>query len=162
MRFLIFVWVICLASCAGPSSSNRDTSVAMQSIVAFDPAGSVGEWAVVSAFPEEGCAPKWLTYSPRNGQGLMVEALCRQGPQKGSAVVSGPGRLTMTLAGKSQEIWVLWVDEGYRSMVLGTPSGRIGWVLNRTADMPADRMRAAREILDWNGYDLSKLQMVRR
>jgi len=40
------------------------------------------------------------------------------------------------------------------------PSGRAGWILNRDPQIPSDRLAAAREILDFNGYDLSRLLMV--
>jgi len=55
---------------------------------------------------------------------------------------------------------VLWVDEGYRTAVVGAPNGRSGWILNRDPQIPADRLAAAREILDFNGYDLSRLETV--
>lgn len=56
-------------------------------------------------------------------------------------------------------IWVLWVDEGYRTMALGTPSGRFGMILERGAGpTPSDRNAAAREILAWNGYALQRLR----
>jgi len=44
--------------------------------------------------------------------------------------------------------------------VVGTPNGRAGWILNRTPEMRADRLEAARQVLAFNGYDLSRLQMV--
>jgi apolipoprotein D and lipocalin family protein len=53
---------------------------------------------------------------------------------------------------------VLWVDEGYRTAVVGAPNGRVGWILNRDPDIPEDRLIAAREVLDFNGYDVSQLQ----
>ncbi len=55
---------------------------------------------------------------------------------------------------------MLWVDEGYRTAVIGTPDGSFGFVLNRDAAIPADRMEAARRVLDFNGYDLAQLQVL--
>jgi apolipoprotein D and lipocalin family protein len=37
------------------------------------------------------------------------------------------------------------------------PSGRAGWILNRTPEMPEDRLSAALEVLEFNGYDVEKL-----
>ena len=54
--------------------------------------------------------------------------------------------------------WVLWVDADLRTLVLGTPDGSFGVILNRDARLPADRRTAARDILRWNGYDLSLLR----
>jgi apolipoprotein D and lipocalin family protein len=48
--------------------------------------------------------------------------------------------------------WVLWVDEGYRTAVVGQPNGRAGWVLNREPGDPAGPLDRAREVLDFNGY----------
>ena len=45
-----------------------------------------------------------------------------------------------------------------RTLVIGTPSGEMGFILNRDGRLPADRLAAAREILEWNGYDLERLQ----
>jgi len=77
----------------------------------------------------------------------------------GIATVSGPGRFTVNSgAHKGREHWVMWVDQTYRTAVIGTPDGSFGMILNRDSNIPADRMKAAREILDWNGYDLSQLR----
>jgi apolipoprotein D and lipocalin family protein len=40
------------------------------------------------------------------------------------------------------------------------PSGRAGWILNRTPTLRADRLQAAKDILAFNGYDLSQLKMT--
>jgi apolipoprotein D and lipocalin family protein len=71
----------------------------------------------------------------------------------------GPGRLSVRLSGVpvAAPYWVLWVDEGYRTAVVGQPNGRAGWILNRDPVIPEDRWIAAREVLDFNGYDLSRL-----
>jgi apolipoprotein D and lipocalin family protein len=81
----------------------------------------------------------------------------------GEAVVVGPGRLEVkfdSVPFVSAPYWVLWVDEGYRTAVVGVPSGRAGWILNRDPQIPADRLEAARQILDFNGYDLTQLRMT--
>ena len=63
-------------------------------------------------------------------------------------------------AGIGAEWWVLWVDADYRTLVVGTPSGSFGMILNRTSDLPPDRLAAAREVLAWNGYDLGRMRAV--
>jgi apolipoprotein D and lipocalin family protein len=52
------------------------------------------------------------------------------------------------------------VDEGYRTAVVGAPNGKSGWILNRDPQIPVDRLNAAREVLDFNGYDLDRLMEV--
>ena len=56
------------------------------------------------------------------------------------------------------EYWVLWVDDDFRTAVLGTPTGAFGWIMDRPGAGSADRTRAAREVLDFSGYDLGRLE----
>ena len=56
--------------------------------------------------------------------------------------------------------WVLWVDDEYRTAVVGTPSGRAGWILNRTPDISEDRLEAAKAVLSFNGYDVNALELT--
>ena len=63
--------------------------------------------------------------------------------------------------GKTREFWVLWVDEGFRTAVLGNKTGDFGWIVDRSTKGGADRIKAAREILDFNGYDVSRLRTVK-
>jgi apolipoprotein D and lipocalin family protein len=55
--------------------------------------------------------------------------------------------------------WIIWADTNLRTLAIGTPDGRFGFILNKGPDLPADRMNAAREIFDFNGYNLSRLQI---
>jgi apolipoprotein D and lipocalin family protein len=148
--------VLALAGCVAAGS--RDASVPITSIVSFDPALFVGRWHVVEAIKGTDCAA--YDYAPSGG-GLAVTGYCAGGVRQGEAHLAGPGRLTQTLGGRPEELWVLWVDADYRTAVIGTPSGRVGMVLNRVPDIPPDRLRAAHEVMDWNGYDVADLRTVR-
>lgn len=64
-----------------------------------------------------------------------------------------PGRYH--IAGLPAPLWVLWIDEANRSAALGTPDGRFGMILSKGA-IPADHLAAARQVLAWNGYDLTQ------
>ncbi len=74
---------------------------------------------------------------------------------------SGPGRW----AGSSFEdpvapdtfFWVHWMDFDRRTVALGDPDGRFVAILDRSATGGGDRIAAAREILDWYGYDTAKI-----
>lgn len=85
------------------------------------------------------------------GEALRLKGtLCLAGKAEtvsGLAPLVGPGRLRV----KGEDWWVIWVDGGYRTLAVGTPSGRFGIVLDRSA-IPEDRLNAAREIFDFNGY----------
>ena len=154
-------------------TSYRDTSVQMSSIALFDPARYTGTWYEIARYPvpfQRGCVGTTAQYDLRSDGTLSVINTCRDGaldgPVKrieGSARLVGPGRLAVsfdTVPFLSAPYWILWVDEGYRTAVVGVPSGRAGWILNRDPVIPADRLAAAREILDFNGYDVTQLIQV--
>ncbi len=173
-RVILAGLALTLAGCAAAPPGYRDTSVPITSIAAFDPVRYAGRWHEIARFPvpfEAGCAGVTADYTLQSDGALGVVNTCHAGQTggparqiRGRAVPSGPGRLTISFEGVPDlgPYWVLWVDEGYRTAVVGVPSGRAGWILNRDPTIPADRLRAAREILDWNGYDLAQLEMVRQ
>nr|WP_239030049.1 lipocalin family protein [Nereida sp. MMG025] len=61
--------------------------------------------------------------------------------------------------GEAFSLWVHWMDIDSRTAVIGSPDGDFGWIMERGA-ASADRTRAAREILQWYGYDTSRLKGV--
>uniref|UniRef100_UPI004048687A lipocalin family protein n=1 Tax=Yoonia sp. TaxID=2212373 RepID=UPI004048687A len=150
----------------------RDTSVPIASKAVFEPARYLGTWYEVARFPvpfEVGCAKVTATYGQQDDGDISVLNVCRNldGSVKstisGSAEIVGPGRLAVRFPSVpfgASDYWVLWVDEGYRTAVVGAPNGRSGWILNRDPQIPQDRLNAAREVLDFNGYDLARLMAV--
>lgn len=168
MRARALVLALVLAACAAPSY--RDTDVPIASAAAFDPARYAGLWYEVARFPvpfQAGCVGTTARYTPRPDGTLGVVNTCRDGalggPVKrieGTARPTGPGRLAVRFEGVpfiAGPYWVLWVDDGYETAVVGVPSGRAGWVLSRTPAIRADKWRAALEVLDFNGYDTGRL-----
>lgn len=161
-----------LAACA-PSprqGAYRAQGTPMYSNAVLQTERLAGRWQQVADFAPQGsgCSAPGLVVGPPAGSDMSVQAdLCLGGQKRsfdGDARVSGPGRITLTGAdpgGIGAEWWILWVDDGYRTMVVGTPSGSFGMILDRQGQVPPDRMQAAREILEWNGYDLSQLRAVR-
>ena len=146
MRVLILAVLIGLAGCTAPG--NRDRAAPIAAIVSFDPARFAGDWHEVAAIGRVPGA-RWQV-----GAAPFTIATTKDGA--GAARLVGPGRIEA--AAFPAPLWVLWVDEGYRSAVIGTPDGRFAMLLDRAATMPADRLAAAREVLDWNGYDLAGLR----
>jgi apolipoprotein D and lipocalin family protein len=166
--------LLALAACARPAPqtgvlSFRAPGTAIYSNAVTNPAALAGRWRQVAEFAAPGaapCAAGGLTVTP-DGAGLRIAAdLCLAGQvarHSGPVEVTGPGRLRAggaDPAGLGVEWWVLWVDADLRTLVLGTPSGRYGMILNRDAVLPPDRAAAARDILAWNGYDLTRLRPV--
>lgn len=151
-------WLLALAlmACAKapePQISYRDPAQGIASKAIFDPQRFAGAWFVVAQMGSPDCAPLRVDYAIDGAQ-VAEQRSCptaRFAPEQGALEPLGRLRFDNGIR------WVLWADEGYRTAVLGAPDGRFGWILNRTAQIPADRMRAAREIMDFNGYDLSRL-----
>ena len=74
---------------------------------------------------------------------------------------TGPGRWTAVNppAGVvTAEIWVMWMDFDTRTAAIGTPSGEFGWIMDKNPTGGRDRITAARDIMDWFGYDVERLQ----
>lgn len=79
--------------------------------------------------------------------------LCLPQGRSGGAGPFTPGKPGRFGVDGMADWWVLWVDGDYRTLVIGTPSGEFGFVLNRDDHMPADRLQAVRDIMRFNGYD---------
>lgn len=150
----------------------RDTTLPIASKAVFEPARYLGTWYEVARYPvpfEVGCVKVTAEYGQQADGTISVLNTCRnpdgsvKSQIKGSAEIVGPGRLKVSFHSVpfgASDYWVLWVDEGYRTAVVGAPNGRSGWILNREPRIPQDRMNAAREVLDFNGYDLDRLMEV--
>ena len=165
--------VMALATLGACAPGWRDTDVPMRAVTELDPARYAGRWYEIARFPvrfQEGCTATTATYGLRADGTLAVTNRCRMGtpdgPQRqisGSARVVDGGRLSVRLGWVPvwAPYWVLWVDRDYATAVVGVPSGRAGWILARSPEIPPDRLRAARAALQSAGYDLSRLEMTR-
>ncbi len=178
-----FIALGLLAACATPVSEHddsslfevyRDTAAPISSAALFDPERYVGTWYEIARFPvpfQQGCVGVTAEYQLTGSDSLSVKNTCRDAAGdvvsviEGTAEIVGPGRLAVSfpsVPSGASDYWVLWVDEGYRTAVVGAPDGRSGWILNRSPVIPADRLAAAQSVLAFNGYDLSRLLTVPR
>ena len=115
----------------------------------------MGRWYEVARYPnpfQADCPGSIADYGPSDVSGVLtVTNTCLDGNGQATGAISGTatneglGRLSVRLQGVpvAAPYWVLWVDEGYRTAVVGAPNGRVGWILNRDPDIPADRLAAA-------------------
>ena len=117
-----------------------------------------GEWVISQAYPG-------LPFAAAGTRVLLAlgangTAIWRFTGPAGSGMVATttglPGRFVPTAPG-GPELWVLWVDDDFRTAAIGTPDGRTGWIMDRPGAASADRTGAAREMLDFNGYDVARL-----
>lgn len=181
MRHLILAVLLMLGGCGqtpdgaprlGFIQGYRDTDVPIGSKADLDIGRYLGLWYEIARFPvpfEAGCVGVTAEYGPISDSVISVRNTCRRPDGsvrsviEGQAEVVGPGRLKVrfdSVPFLRGDYWVLWVDEGYHTAVVGAPGGRSGWILNRTPTIPADRLDAARQVLDFNGYDVDRLEMV--
>ncbi|WP_244867769.1 lipocalin family protein [Vannielia litorea] len=146
-----------LAGCLGAPASDgyRDATAPISSIALFDSAKLAGEWREVASFREAGACLVCRARFAATPGGVEMQSAAGQA----RLVPAGPGRLAPKgLKGAlSEPWWVLWVDADYRTLVIGTPSGRFGAILDR-GEIGPDRRRAAEEILRWAGYDIARLR----
>lgn len=154
MSRLTLALALLLAGCAAtapPSARFREEGAPIWSAAAFQPAQVAGTWRQAADFRTAGsCTAGAVEITPVTGGLQLRGTLCLAGTAEtvsGTAPLVGPGRLRV----KGEDWWVIWVDVGYRTLAIATPSGRFGIILDRGA-VPADRLNAAREIFDFNGY----------
>lgn len=164
------ITALCLVGCTSVSdqgSRYRDVATPIYSSAILQAGDLAGNWVQVADFVAQGgtnCRAGSIKINRETGGGLGVNGrLCISGkpiPVIGRLAYAGPGRLALVggpAKGIGQTWWVLWSDDSHRTAVVGTPSGDFGFILNRVKTLPTDRRRAAEEILDWNGYDISRL-----
>lgn len=156
---------------SGLLPSYRDAEVTIASKADFDAGRFAGRWVEVASYPlpfQSGCAGATAAYTLTEAQDITVLNTCLDATGaplrtiEGRAEISGPGRLSVRLDGVpfAAPLWVLWTDADYRVAVLGQPDGRGGWILARETPLRPDLLRAAREVLDFNGYDLTQLRIA--
>lgn len=156
-RIALLFCLTALMSCARPAPpalSYRDLAAPIGSTTRGTLDDLAGDWIVAATYPGGPAG------SP--GQPVIISAT---GPGSGMlqfgttmvpVAVGLPGRLRDFAT--DTEYWVIWVDDDFRTAVIGTPSGSFGWIMDRPGQASADRLLAAQEILDFSGYDLSRLQ----
>lgn len=164
---LLAVLAACAAPAPTPPAGFRPADAPIWSAAVFDAGRLPGTWRQPAAFARPGapdCAAGEVTIAADGG---IAGRLCLDGrivPVAGRVRVVGPGRVQISGAdpgGIGAPWWVIWVDEGYRTMAIATPSGAFGFVLDRSGGLPQDRLRAAAEIFDFNGHDRTLLRSLR-
>lgn len=152
----------------GNETPFRDGDKPIGAIVRFEPDRANVDWHVRAAYPgdEDLRTVRLVDIGSGEGTVTMIRSECDNGvctpmAQQWPAEQLGTARYQLgRKAGKeATQMWVLWIDEGFRTMVVGSPKGRYAWILDRKPTGGADRIKAAREMLDFNGYDLTRLQM---
>ncbi|MFD2173845.1 lipocalin [Rhodobacter lacus] len=154
-----------LAACSPPPpplAPLRNSGARISSAALFDPARFGGDWLVAQS-GTPGCmrAKQSWRWDEKHGRYHLSGIDCTDRVPRvldGEAVLTGPGGRLSAEKGYGQEaIWVLWFDQDYRVAALGTPSGSWGVILLRPGYDRLDLINAAREVMEFNGYDTSRI-----
>lgn len=146
-----------LAACApepGPDPMGalplRNPTVPLGGTARFDPARFAGDWHSRACL---GTCPAQLRFA----QGTDGTLIRNSGESRSAYRPQGTGILRPVATG-GDTLVVMWVDEGFRTAVIGTASGSRAAILDRSRTGGADRIAAATEILDFYGWDTRRLQ----
>jgi apolipoprotein D and lipocalin family protein len=178
MRIYAALAVLVIASCTptpivvpAPVQIFRDTSAQIASQTDVTAQRMTGTWHIRQSFagPPRPATTIAIFQGPNAMLQMTLTSIVCNGDDCGerqSAVFlspAGPGRWTPIGAGAGvlgAEIWVMWMDFDSRTATLGTPSGEFGWIMDENPTGGRDRIIAARDIMDWFGYDLTRLEEV--
>jgi apolipoprotein D and lipocalin family protein len=167
----------CLGVAPPTDGAFRNQSVPIAATTRFEPDRMAGRWIVRARFaapddveadlPESfvfgqaAGAKTGATFPVRRDRAACNEWECVDLNEDLRAEITALGRFRMPRDGTPADHWVLWTDADFRVVAIGTPSGAFGWIMTR-GPARSDLMRAAREILDWNGYDMERLREVKQ
>ena len=135
----------------------RNSSANIGATTRFDPVRFAGDWHVVARFVETGetAAHDVIAVTYQRGKDRIV-------------IVASEGAQTYAYDGtavlrpkQGEPLIAMWVDEGFRTAVLGTPSGRVGYILDRKPNPRKGRLKAATEILKFYGWDTGRLKRTK-
>ena len=147
-----------LVACAPQTSGTyRDPSAPFGATTRFDPVSFAGEWELVASFDPAVRGRVSFTHDPSTQTVTLTSDVIPA--QVGVYAIDAPGVLVKS-APPEETLVVMWVDEGFRTAVIGTVSGDFGAVINRGTEIPRDRDTAAREILAFYGWDVSQLKRI--
>lgn len=142
-------WAFCvLAGCTALESPKTAVSVPMR-----NPTASVASQSDVTVGRLSG--PWRIVQGAGVAPGGMVRVEAERIVLDGVALPLRPlgeGRFRMG----GEVVWVHWLDFDNRTAALGNPDGSRVWIMDRIGD-PGERLDAAREVLAWYGYDVSRL-----
>ncbi len=180
MRATLLALVFVAGCAAAPETpatppSLRDAAAPLGSQTDVNADGLAGDWAVRRTLPDGAFVPGERFSLTASGADLTlvwlgivcsdVVGLCEAFTGTATYARSGPGRWRRTSAVPYEEVapldlWIFWTDGDRRTMAFGDPAGSYALIADRNATGGADRIAAAREILDWYGFDVAMLRTV--
>lgn len=166
MRRVLLLAALALAGCNPHTPSPRYAGAPMY-LLDIQPRQLVGKWYEVASYPgpfQEGCSHTTASYSNRGDGTLGVVNTCRWAGRTvtvgGVATPNGPGKFKVRLDGVpfDGDYWVIGASRDGRTILVGTPSRIVGWVLHKDRHFTHEQRLWAREIFRKNGYDEAAMQ----
>lgn len=174
------VGVLALAGCiAGPSGRPADAPPPTP-VPSVDLQRYQGLWYEIARYPtsfQRNCQGVTAEYTLRPDGRINVVNTCRTGtsdgrPRDASAVASviegsRGARIAVNFApvplprGEGN-YWVLYLDPGYQTALVGSPSGRFLWMLSRTPQITPQQRAVLNEAAARNGYRIDMLEETRQ
>ena len=163
-----------LAACvAGPDS--RSAEAPLQTVESVDLTRNAGTWYEIAHYPnafQRGCSRTTAEYGLRDDGKVSVTNSCFRNGKTSVAegrarVVDGSGgaKLKVSFAPDwitwlpfaEGDYWIVWLDEDYRNVVVGAPSGRYLWLLSRDRQPDAASLAAMKAAAEAKGFALDPL-----
>ena len=169
IRILALIVPTVLSSCSfvpANQSAVRDTSILLSVTTRGSLEDLSGDWVVRGSIPESASIHS-VTLAPRD-DGLFNVSFNQSDCSAGCNHLSGTwpaeriaqNRLKLrTDRSGSDEIWVLWMDESMRTAVISSRDGSTALILDRRSTGGQDRIAAARDVLEFNGYDTAQVMI---
>jgi apolipoprotein D and lipocalin family protein len=167
MRRVMLFSLLAIAACTpapkGPSGY-RDPSRMIASAALFDPGRFAGQWNTVAAFGGDASCGRLTEEWTAGASGYAIKGTTCNGGKLYSFTtngkLTGPGRI---VRGEHGRRWSFGCcgsmpTTGLRRSARRT--GRVGRIMSRDPAPRMDLFTAAREILDFNGYDIRQLRQM--
>lgn len=130
----------------------RDPGAVLAGSTRFDADRMAGRWVARACIGP--CAPAVTFTVSQTG---AVTETAADGTAR-TYVATGPGILRSPDG--AETLVVMWVDEDFRTAALGSATGSHARILDRAPEGGADRIEAARRMLDFNGWDTGQLRTM--
>lgn len=161
MKYLCGVAMACVLALAGCAAKQagyptgtlplRNPTAPLGGTARFDPGRFTGDWVTRACLGP--CVPS-VSFTQS-----LTGALSESDARGSRAYLPGAPGILRATAGDDVLV-VMWVDEGFRTAAVGLADGSRAAIIDRSRSGGADRIAAAREILDFNGWDVSQLRGV--
>lgn len=177
MRAVGLLLGLCLTLLLGGCAGSLNDPLAPKTAGQVDLKRYQGKWYELARLPmryQAGCEQSEAHYNLRPDGSFGLLNRCRTlGDEwlraEGRAYIEAPGHtdrlwvefdnwFTRLVPGVARgEYWILYVDERYRTAVVGSPDRKYLWILSRTPSLPAWEREHLLAKARQQGYDTSRL-----